>query len=100
MTGTTIKSLAQLAGVECPKEKGEMGKDDSCCECVNFLACIKVVRKEFGVNHHLCPDCNGRMSGYERKEFNRSTAEWRKLYLCRSCGAWWERRTDLGRSKS
>jgi len=94
MAGTTIRTLAQVAGVECPKEKEEMSKDDSCFGCDHFSACLMALPPELRSGPR-CPECNERMSAYERKEYNRSTAEWRKLYLCPFCDTWWERRTDL-----
>ena len=96
-----IKTLAQLAGVECPKEKQSMKKPSSCYGCDNYSACMMALPPELRlasrpfVNIPLCPDCNVHMRGHGHKEYNRSTAEWRRLFLCPVCGAWWERRTDL-----
>lgn len=99
MAITKIRSIA-TAGVKCPKrETGEMKKDGSCFKCDHFSACLMALPPELR-SGPSCPECNERMSAYERKEYNRSTAEWRQLYLCPSCGTWWEKRTDLGRSKT
>jgi len=33
----------EIAGVRCPKETGEMKKEESCTKCPNFVECFAVV---------------------------------------------------------
>ena len=46
--GTKIRSLAQLAGVKCPKEAGTMDKKTPCPECEYYAKCTGALRGVLG----------------------------------------------------
>ena len=45
--GTKVRTLYQEAGVECPKEKGEMDESRPCSECVNYVKCMAALNRVF-----------------------------------------------------
>lgn len=48
MNGTTIQTVPQAAGVECPKRMGDMPWDADCRKCGHFDACMAAVKRELG----------------------------------------------------
>lgn len=43
MTGTTVKTAAQAAGVICPQQTGELGPDKTCNDCPHQKKCYAAV---------------------------------------------------------
>ena len=45
--GTKVRTLYQEAGVECPKEKGEMDESEPCSKCGNYVKCMAALNRVF-----------------------------------------------------
>jgi len=46
--GTKISTLAQAAGVECPKVSDDMSKDKPCTKCEHNQKCLSQLNKFMG----------------------------------------------------
>lgn len=47
-SGTKVIAASRAAGVTCPKDTGQLGKDEDCHCCEHWAACAAAIRRAIG----------------------------------------------------
>jgi len=47
--GTKVQTVAQAAGVTCPKDTGEMDRNEPCSKCEHYHKCLGQISRVLGL---------------------------------------------------